>query len=195
MSPRPNKFARGFTLLEMLVVLVIAAVMAGLAVFGMQDSPARKLQREANALAALINAAADEAVARSLELGLAIDARGYRFVYLDPETRRWQPWQQRPFAGHRFDAEYHIDFQLDGDQLDEVSRQRLQQFIDRSAADSEADLGDGDNRPLLLMLSSGEVTPFVLTLTSDAASYTLRSDGFNPVAVDIANDATLAGAR
>src|SRR5690606_4366171 len=72
MRPQSNNCARGFTLLELLVVLVIVAVMAGLLVFGAQDSPARQLQREARALAALINTAADEAVSRSIEIGLVL---------------------------------------------------------------------------------------------------------------------------
>src|SRR5690606_36062231 len=193
MRPQSNNFARGFTLLELLVVLVIVAVMAGLLVFGAQDSPARQLQREARALAALINTAADEAVSRSIEIGLVLGEQGYRFVYFDPETKRWQPLQRPPLAEHRFDERYAVGFQLDGERLDENARKRLQQFIASGVSDTEADLSDDDNKPLLLMMSSGEITPFVLTLTNDVAAYTLRSDGFNAVEVEAVVDDALSG--
>lgn len=169
--------SRGFTLLEILVVLVIVAVLAGLLVFAYRDNPQVRLRREAAGLAALLNLAADEAVMQNIELGLVIEDEGYRFVYFDTERNRWLPVLEKPLLEHTFQEPYEISFELDGERVTERERERIRQFSART--EDEAD------RPLLLLLSSGEITPFSLTLEYDPDHRaTLRSDGFNPVAVE-----------
>jgi len=167
---------RGFTLIEILTVLVIIAVMAGLLVIGFKDSPQRRLQREASELAALINAATDEAVMRGLEFGLVIDDRGYGFVYFDMEKKQWLPVAQGSLAQHNFDEPHTVEVVLDNARISDAERQRVQAFVARGE--------DAASRPLLLILSSGEVTPFTLTLGAGADSKIILSgDGFNPVTV------------
>jgi general secretion pathway protein H len=171
--------ARGFTLLEVLVVLVIIAVLAGLLVIGMHDNPQQRLRREAADLATLLKMAADEAVMRWLELGLIIDENGYRFVYFDGKTQQWQELSDRQFGTHHFDDPYEVSFALDGTHIDDKTAARIRKFSARS--------DDEQRRPSLLLLSSGEITPFTLTLSlaaQEQAPVTLSCDGFNPVAVD-----------
>jgi|SRR5690606_21997650 len=166
--------AAGFTLLEILVVLVIIASMAGLLVVAIPDSPAQKLRREAVELATLINAASDEAVLRGVELGLVVDDKGYQFVYFDPETRQWQSSKERALARHDFAGKYTVEFAIDGARVDETTRQRMQALADRSE--------DAERRPALLILSSGEVTPFSLTFSAEAVEpVVIIGDGLNPV--------------
>lgn len=168
---------RGFTLLEILIVLVIVAVMAGLLVVGFSDSPQQQLRREAGNLAALINVASDEAVLRGVELGLVIDDDGYQFVYFDPETKQWQAARERALARHDFADGYAVDFALDGAEVDEALRERIAAFAARSE--------DAALRPALLLLSSGEVTPFRITLSAaQVAPVTIVGDGLNPATVD-----------
>lgn len=168
--------ASGFTLLEILVVLVIIATMAGLLVFSFHDSAERKLQREADTLAALLNAVVDEAVMRGVELGLVIDGDGYRFVFFDAEKKQWQPSPERSLARHDFEQSYTIEFALDGEHLDERTLARVKLFAGRGEEDRL--------RPSLLILSSGEITPFTLTLGIDEDhKISLGGDGVNPVSV------------
>lgn len=168
--------ARGFTLLEILVVLVIVAVLAGLLVFSYQDNPQQRLRREAAALAALLNVAAEEAVMRSVELGLIIGDEGYRFVYFDTVRRRWEPVSEKPLLERTFDEPLTVSFELDGERMTERERELIRQFATRTPNE--------EDRPLLLLLSSGEITPFSLTLEYDEANrVTLHSDGFSPVTV------------
>ncbi len=176
MSERRFQPQHGFTLIELMVVLVIVAAMAGLLVIGGGDSAARKLQREAQGLATLFNLAADEAVMQGDELGLFIDDDGYRFLMLDQESGSWQEIEQRPLQRREFERGYRVELELDGERLDPVLRERLQQLARR---------GGDQSAPLLLLLSSGEVTPFRLTLHRDGVDrgIALRSDGLNPVSV------------
>ena len=176
--------ARGFTLIEVLVVLVIVAVMAGLLVFAFNDSPQRRLQREANDLAMLLNAVVEEAVMRGVELGVIVDENGYRFVMFNPETKQWQAAVERGLAEHKFPERYVIDFALDGAEIDQQAIERAKLFAQKSESEQL--------RPLILILSSGEVTPFTLTLGladdkssgDEPGSVALHSDGLNPIAVE-----------
>jgi general secretion pathway protein H len=168
--------ARGFTLIEVMVVLVIMAAMAGLLVIGFRDNPEQRLRREADNLAGLLNAAADEAVMRGMELGLAIDDDGYRFVYFDLKKKQWQAAPERALAPHVFPDRIAVTIALDGEQLDDQVLERIRALSARGE--------DEKLRPSVLLLSSGEVTPFTLTLVyGDAFRVVVSGDGFNPIVV------------
>ena len=100
---------RGFTLLELLVVLAIVAVSAGLATLALRDGSATRLEREAVRLAALL----EMARAESRVSGTAVrwvpggapdgDARsptdssrpiGFRFLGLTGRTQLPWHWQE-----------------------------------------------------------------------------------------------------
>lgn len=187
----------GFTLLETLVTLVIVAVMAGMLVFSFQDSSQQKLRREASDFAVILNTAADEAVMRGIEIGVVLDDEGYRFVVFDPETKQWQIPKLNGLAERKFSERYVIEFSLDGSEVDQQMIERIKLLAQRS--------DDERLRPSILILSSGEVTPFKLTLRTEsedaakpAAIISLHSDGLNPVAldnVDTANNENSAKVR
>jgi type II secretion system protein H len=83
---------RGFTLIEILVVMVIITIIVTLAAvkFGPNDSDIA--QREAERLALLLENARDEAIAAGTTLGWSPDEgmAGYRFWQQDANAQ-WQP--------------------------------------------------------------------------------------------------------
>jgi general secretion pathway protein H len=71
---------RGFTLLELLVVLVILGVAAGVVSLSVAPSEERLVEREAQRLATLFRLAQDEARVRGRPVSWEADAQGYRFL-------------------------------------------------------------------------------------------------------------------
>ena len=70
----------GLTLVEMLVVLAIVAIMAGIVVLGIGGSGDRTAEVEAKRLAARLTLAADEAMVGDRPLAIAWDKGSYRFL-------------------------------------------------------------------------------------------------------------------
>lgn len=96
--------ARGFTMVELLVVLALVALASGLVSLALRDPSAAKLDQEAMRLSALLEAARAEARASGAEVRFELtrvegsDATPFRFTglpsgqdlpsrWLDPETR------------------------------------------------------------------------------------------------------------
>jgi len=78
---------RGFTLVEILVVVVIVGITLSLVVVNFARDDKRVLADEAQRLALLLEHAHDEAIASSHLLSWAADAQGYRFaVATGPDT-------------------------------------------------------------------------------------------------------------
>lgn len=84
----PRRGSRGFTLLELLVVLVLAGIMLGMVSFNATPGTRQALQNDAQRIALLLQLARDEAIVRNRPIAFEADANGYRFLIR--ETNSWQ---------------------------------------------------------------------------------------------------------
>jgi general secretion pathway protein H len=73
-------FVSGFTLLEMLVVIVLAGILLSIVTVTVTPDPRQQLQREAQRVGQLMGLAADEARIRQQPIAWEADLNGYRFV-------------------------------------------------------------------------------------------------------------------
>jgi len=78
-SPCASRSARGFTLLEMLVVLLIVGIVSGVATLALSRNPRTDLHEQGERLALLFESASDEAQVRGRPLAWEANDRGYAF--------------------------------------------------------------------------------------------------------------------
>ena len=173
-TSRPRVVSRGFTLIEILVVVVIAGSISSIVLLSMgviRDD--RELQREVFRMASLIELAADEATLQGRDFGIEILRAGYRFIEYDPYTDRWLPIVGDEILRQRSLPD-DFEFELF------VEDRRIS--LSDQAAGLQSD-DDGEDRagievytPHALLLSSGDVSPFELTLLrrSDDTTMQLR---------------------
>ncbi|MFC5695109.1 type II secretion system minor pseudopilin GspH [Pseudomonas sp. GCM10022186] len=172
----PGAFAcAGFTLIEVLVVMVIIGCLAGLAVISSGIAgPSRELRSEADRLAGLIGVLADEAVLDNREYGLRLERDGYQVYFYDETGGRWQALSD----GARQLPEWaELSFELEGEPL----------VLPAPARDEQQSKDARPPLPQLIILSSGELSPFRLELgerRKDGLRLQLSSDGFRLPRVD-----------
>ncbi|WAJ36134.1 type II secretion system minor pseudopilin GspH [Pseudomonas sp. GOM7] len=164
-SLAPTHFGqRGFTLIELLVVLVILGCLIGLAVLSTGIAgPARELRSEAERLSGLIGVLTDEAVLDNREYGLSFTRESYRVLRYDPQRAEWQALDEQ---AHRLPGWAELTLEVEGEDADQAAS-----LPAKASADN----------PQLLILSSGELTPFRLRLGErrrDGLRLQLSSDGF-----------------
>ncbi len=79
----------GFTLIEILVVLVIIGVIMAMAAVKFGESDAARLHRESERLALLLDTVRDEAISTGATFGMTFSANQYRF-WQSAEAAQWQ---------------------------------------------------------------------------------------------------------
>jgi len=91
-SRTPRRY-RGFTLAEMLVVILVIGLAAGFAYARLDADPRQSMEREARRLAAALEHAASLAQWRNQTLGVAASGAAYRFWRREPgaDGDRWVP--------------------------------------------------------------------------------------------------------
>jgi len=89
--------ARGFTLLEIMVVLVIIAAISAIAIPHLFSSPENRLKDEGRHLASLLRLAEEEAQLRGAPIRWTAFADRYQFELPDADGA-WRLMRERPFA-------------------------------------------------------------------------------------------------
>ena len=156
--------ASGFSLIEILVVVVIVSIMVSVAVLSLGVlGDDQRLKEEARRLASLIEVAQDEALMQGREFGLEVMAESYRFVELDPFTNQWAEIVDDELLRMRTLPDQH-EFSLFLE-----DREILLDYDPTTLGEADED-DDADVElyaPHLLIYSSGDMTPFELLLTRD----------------------------
>ena len=98
-GPRDRR-SPGFSLVELLVVLVIMGLV-GSAVLLTVPSPGARLVAQAERLVAHVARAREEAILRNQPVALRVDATGYRFSVR--RAGQWQALAQAPFGDRVFE--------------------------------------------------------------------------------------------
>ena len=148
---------RGFTLLELLIVIVIAGITLGMVSFNAMPSPQQALQKEAQRIALLLQLARDEAVVRNRPIAFEAEAERYRFLIRDEQT--WRPI-------------------TDDDMLRERNFGRPVNLLVVPALNA----GSG---PLRIVFGREPVDkPFVLTLSAGEVSAAIHADGIGHFTVE-----------
>ena len=153
-----RRAARGFTLVELMVVMVIIGITLGLVSLNAIPSPQQHLQNEAQRLALLLQLARDEAIVRNRLVAFEADGEHYRFLVRN-ETR-WDP--------------------VGGDDL-----LRERPFKNAPVTLLIDPPGAGSGTPLRITFGREPVDkPFLLTLASGDAHVAIRADGVGHFVVE-----------
>ena len=158
---RANARDHGFTLLEILVVIVIIGVMVSVVTLSIGLLGAdRQVEDESRKFWAVVRQAREEAELQSIDLAVYVSATEYEFLRFDTRRNEWQPVvDDRLYAQRALPEGLRFRLWLEGREL--VLKPGLP---DRSKKD-EAQKWP----PQLTVLSSGDVVPFELQIERDAA--------------------------
>jgi len=151
----------GFTLIEVMLVVLIMGLVAGYALYTVDNSaPQNKVERSAKKLAALTQLTLDKAVLTGRDFGIAFSEDNYHFVEL--VEQRWQAATD-PLLGEQSLEYIDMSLSVEGfEWLPDLDSFASNDIFTEREVDRERDEQEKPHIPQLLILSSGELTPFVV---------------------------------
>lgn len=158
---------RGFTLIEIMVVMVVVGLLAVIAVVNLGGgAQQRELENAARELFLLMQTASEQAVLNNQEMGLKVDDESYQFLAFNSLERVWEPQKERLFKSREVPAWMELTYQTE----------------DNLPALPGVEDDEDAPRPDLVFFSSGEITPFEMQMTAGdnrELVYRIESDGLN----------------
>ena len=150
--PAPGRSA-GFTLLELMVVLVLVGIIFSFAMLSLGgDDLGEMMEQETRRLVTLLELASDEAVLRGEELAVLFNDDGYEFLIFN--NTAWQSSEEDGLLkAYALPAGIELSLEVEGDPPG-------------LAGQDEEDDEEESVTPQVFILSSGEMTPFTATMQS-----------------------------
>ena len=170
-TPIKTSLQKGFTLVEVLIALMIAALMISVATIALNDNEAAQLKTKARQVYGLLQVAQEESIIRGIELGVRVESDGYSFMLYN--GGKWQPLEDhRLLKDIELEEPIRVAVNLEGQEaLLENEEPEEEEGSGRGSKGSTSDSEDEEkkkaNTPQIYMLSSGEMNEFVLTIGLD----------------------------
>lgn len=162
----------GFTLLELLVVLVIVGITLSFTVLSLDlRSDKDVVLEESRRLTALMQLASEEAVMQGQELAMQLDEGTYRFLVLDNKNKWRAIDNDQMLRERRLPNGLRTELVVEG--------------IDQASASAVANL--------IYFYSSGEITPFQLSMQDSQRKYLYTINGDAQGLIEYAEDEDRAG--
>jgi general secretion pathway protein H len=179
--------AKGFSLLEVLVVLVIIAMSVKMVSYTFDDAEAEELEKQALRVYRVINLASEFAVLNQIELGFHLDKNILEFLVFDGE--KWAVFDaEELYEPITFGKEYKVNLNIEDlswSQDNLLEQANWRELMGTSDDESLLELKKL-KVPQVLILSSGEVSAFQLSVeltdsASEEASYFIEGEFIAPV--------------
>jgi general secretion pathway protein H len=159
--------SKGFTLVEILVVLVIMALIISIAVLSIGTTGRdQQLDEETRRIQGLVDLLHERALLEGRDFGLRIEPTAYEFVVYSADRDRWLTLTDESEFRRR-DLPKGVTFELELDSVQVVLKP-----IDKTFSTDEP-----PPPPQVAIAASGEGTPFRLTLLRDATQARASVDG------------------
>jgi general secretion pathway protein H len=168
--------SRGFTLLELIVVIFIIGITLTFAALSITNrDQEQRAEQEAQSLAARLGLAGQESVLQAKELALELTEEGSGYQFLVLEGKGWQILgsDQDALRPRRLPGGMRLEMKLEGEEIHftEISEKSADD-VDKNPEEDLERKGDEETTPRIYLLSSGEITPFTATLhTEGVADY------------------------
>lgn len=172
-----RKSSTGFTLLEVLTVIIIVGVIISVATISVgvlgRDS---EMQDQAERLWAVLNQAKEECELQGFDVGMRVGRNGYDFLRFDSREQAWEPVMHDDLlAARELPEGLQLRLWIEGREVILSERPDARRDRDLGAQDEDAEptgerRQDEDNNeppPHIMVLSSGDVNSFELQLERD----------------------------
>jgi general secretion pathway protein H len=161
-----KKRAAGFTLIEMMLVLVLLATSAVAVIISLPESKEDKVKDEAARFHQLVQLLGEDALLNGVDYGIRIERHRYQFLEL---TRKdWQPIKESKFFTE-VDVGEDINLRVEIGGYSWQDKDRL--FKPGSLFDEDMFAEQTDKNkikpPQIVVMASGEYTPFTLDFEVD----------------------------
>ena len=139
---------KGFTLLELLVVIVLLGIVSSFAVLSLNIAGLEtEFEQETKKIHALINLAKEEAIIQAQEIALVVGKKNYYFQYFDWDNKVWLPKEDKIFRQRKLHEGLKIYLETESEKI--IFKKK----------DEEEEL----NR--VFFLSSGEQSEFIVKIS------------------------------
>lgn len=152
---------RGFTLIEVAVVMLVIVIVLGIVSVNLEPDRNSIVRDEANRLALLLQTAQQESILQGKVIGVVIERQGYSFVALN-DKGEFKPLSQ-----------------------DDVLYPRPLPS-DIAITSVEIDGAPETDKPRLILLPTGELTAFTVTLSRGATHWLVKGELTGEITAQIA---------